>query len=90
MNRPQMVGIGFAVAAAAVGTTGLLQSERLPLSARLGDLAPLDVNSDGRLSGNEWQSAERPAETLEKLDSNGDGFLDPSEVEARSGSARRN
>jgi hypothetical protein len=48
------------------------------------------VNSDGRLSDTEWESADRPAEVLEAMDTNANGFLDPAEVEAGVAPARSN
>jgi hypothetical protein len=90
MDRPQMVGIGFAIAAAGVGTFGLMQSEPLPPSARLGAMASLDSSNDGRISKEEWAAAGRPANTWGTLDVNGNGYVDPAEVKPqRGGGARR-
>lgn len=89
MNRPQMAGMGFAIASAVLGAIGLFHSKPLPLSARLGELAPLDANSDGRLSRAEWASAGRDAAQFEALNSNNNGYLEPDEVKPRRGAGAR-
>lgn len=84
MDRWQIVGVGLAVASAGIGAVGLFHIKPLPLSAKLGAMAPLDTNSDGRLSANEWVSSGRAEEKMRSLDANGNGYLDPEEVEALS------
>lgn len=81
MDRWQLLGVGLAVASAGIGAVGLLHTEPLPLSAKLGTLAPLDTNGDGRLSKNEWVSSGKAEDEMSSLDANGNGYLDPEEVE---------
>lgn len=83
MNRWQLAGMGFAVAAAILGAIGLWRSEPLPLSARLGKMAPLDANEDGRISSREWTSAGRAASAMQALDASRNGYLEPAEVDPR-------
>jgi hypothetical protein len=80
MDVPQTAGIVLSLAASAVGVHGLLNTKPLPLSARLGALAPLDRNQDGRISVAEWKLAGRPASALAALDKNKDGYVEPEEV----------
>lgn len=89
MDRPQMAGICFAIASAVLGAIGLLQSKPLPLSARLGEMAPIDANNDGRISASEWKSAGRAVPALNALDSDHDGYLEPGEVKRRRGAGAR-
>ena len=89
MDRPQMAGIGFAIASAALGAIGLLHSKPLPLSARLGELASVDANNDGRISRREWSAAGRDAAALDARDTNHNGFLEPAEVKPRRGARVR-
>ena len=89
MNRPQMAGLAFAIASAALGGIGLFHSKPLPLSARLGAHAPLDTNNDGRLSSAEWASAGREATAFEALDINSNAYLEPAEVKPRRGASAR-
>lgn len=80
MNRPQLAGIILAVMSTATGTYGLMQSKPLPPSAKLGAMAPLDRNNDGRISGEEWAQGGRPAAEKIARDANGNGYLEPAEV----------
>ena len=80
MDRPQLAGIVFGIAASVVGAYGLIQTKPLPLSAKLGVFAPLDRNDDGRVSGTEWQAAGREQTGFSTLDKNRDGFVGPKEV----------
>jgi hypothetical protein len=89
MNRPQLVGVAFAIASAGIGTAGLLNSERLSPSSRFGELASLDVNQDGRISVSEWASAGRSQEALDALDADSNGYLDPAEITSRRGTPRK-
>ncbi|BBC71008.1 hypothetical protein AEB_P0140 [Altererythrobacter sp. B11] len=89
MNRPQMVGLGLAIAAAGVGTLGLLDSERLPTQDERGALGSSDANHDGRVSQAEWLQAGGHADRFPSLDTDGDGFLDPAEAGAARGSGRK-
>ena len=89
MDRPQMAGLAFAVASAVLGTIGLVHTKPLPLSARLGQLAPLDTNNDGRLSALEWTSSGRVRSEFEALDTNRNAYLEPSEVQPRRGAGPR-
>lgn len=89
MNRPQMAGLAFAIASAVLGAIGLFHSKPLPLSARLGALAPLDANNDGRLSRAEWTSVGRESATFEALDTNKNAYLEPDEVKPRRGAGAR-
>ena len=89
MNWPQLMGLGCAVASTFVGTFGLLQVEPLPPSARLGALAPLDSDGDGKLSRAEWASGGRDAASLEAQDTNRNGSLEPAEVRPRRGTTRK-
>ena len=89
MNRPQMAGLGFAIASAVLGAIGLFHSKPLPLSARLGALAPLDANNDGRLSSAEWVSAGRDTAQFQALDTNSNSYLEPDEAKPRRGAGAR-
>lgn len=89
MTRPQLIGMLFAVAAAGVGTIGLLNTERLPPSARLGAMAKLDGDGDGRVSLAEWTAAGRNQAAFIELDRDGSGLLEPTEAKARRGARSR-
>lgn len=89
MDRPQMAGLAFAVASAVLGTIGLVHTKPLPLSARLGQLAPLDANNDGRLSRAEWTGAGRPIAAFAALDTNSNAYLEPAEAKPRRGAGPR-
>lgn len=85
MNRWQAIGLCFAIASAALGTAGLLKTRPLPPSARLGAMAPMDANNDGRLSASEWIKARRAEPAMRTLDKNHSGYLEPDEVRPRRG-----
>lgn len=87
MDLPRWVGLGCAVASTLLGAYGLLHVKPLPLSARLGALAPLDRNEDGRISRAEWQQAGRSPASMAALDADHDGYVEPGEAR-RSRSAR--
>jgi hypothetical protein len=89
MDRPQMAGLAFAVASAVLGTIGLVHTKPLPLSARLGQLAPMDANNDGRLSALEWTPSGRARSEFEALDTNRNAYLEPAEVKPRRGAGPR-
>ena len=80
MDRWQAIGLGFAVASFTFGTIGLVQTERVSISARLGELGPLDTNSDGRLSPTEWGSDGRSKESFRALDADRNDYLEPEEA----------
>ena len=84
MDRWQTLGLILAVASAIIGAAGLLNSKPLPHSARLGDLASVDVNNDGRISASEWTKSDRHPAQFEALDANKDGFLGPDEAQTTS------
>jgi hypothetical protein len=80
MDRPQMIGIGFAIASTVVGAIGVANSSRLPPSAQLGPLAAIDSSNDGRISQGEWRAAGRDSAAFAARDRNHDGYLSPSEA----------
>lgn len=90
MNRPQIVGMAFAIVSAVLGAIGLANTRPLPPSAKLGALAAIDTSNDGRISAAEWRAAGRDPAAMAKLDKNHDGMLEPKEVKAgrRSGGPR--
>ena len=80
MDRWQAIGLGFAVASFTFGTIGLVRTEALPASARLGVHGPLDANSDGRLSLSEWRADGRLEEAFLALDVDKSDYLEPEEA----------
>ena len=80
MDVPRFAGIVLGLAASAVGVQGILNTKPLPLSARLGAMAPFDRNQDGRISVAEWELAGRPASAMLVLDKNKNGYVEPEEV----------
>lgn len=83
MNVWRMVGIALGLASTLLGLYGLIHLKPLPLSARLGALAPIDRNQDGRISPSEWAQAGRAREAMAKLDVNRNGFIEPAEARTR-------
>jgi hypothetical protein len=80
MDRPQMLGMGVAIASTILGAIGVANTRPLPPSARLGALAAVDTNNDGRISRAEWRAAGRASAGFAALDKNHDGSLSPSEA----------
>jgi hypothetical protein len=83
MNLPRMAGVALGLISTLLGLYGLLHVEPLPLSAKLGALAPIDRNQDGRISVTEWAQAGRAPAEMVKLDANRDGFIAPAESRPR-------
>jgi hypothetical protein len=83
MNLPRMAGVALGLISTLLGLYGLLHVKPLPLSARLGALAPIDRNQDGRVSVTEWMQAGRAPVEMEKLDVDRDGFIGPAESRPR-------
>jgi hypothetical protein len=83
MDLPRAAGIGLGLASTLLGLYGLLHTKPLPLSARLGALAPVDRNHDGRISATEWAQAGKPAAAMAALDKNHNGFVEPAEARSR-------
>jgi len=83
MDVGRATGVGLALASTLLGLYGLLNAKPLPLSARLGAMAPLDGNEDGRISPDEWAKAGRPAAAMAALDTDHDGFIEPREARRR-------
>lgn len=79
MNLPRMAGVALGLISSLLGLYGLLHVKPLPLSARLGALAQLDRNQDGRISVTEWAQAGRSLPDMTKLDVDRDGFIGPAE-----------
>lgn len=80
MDLPRYAGLGFAALSTLLGAYGLLHVKPLPLSARLGALAELDRNADGRISSAEWRQAGRPDAAMSALDANHDDYIEPAEA----------
>jgi hypothetical protein len=80
MDLPRLAGIGFGLASTLLGSYGLLHVKPLPLSARLGALAEVDRNHDGRISATEWAQAGRAPSAMAALDANKDDFVEPAEA----------
>ena len=83
MDVGRAAGLSFGLASTLLGIYGLANTEPLPLSARLGLLAPLDLSNDGRISAEEWAKAGRTPESMAALDTNHDGFIEPKEARRR-------
>ncbi|MEO9131493.1 MAG: hypothetical protein ABI240_09815 [Sphingomonas sp.] len=83
MDLPRTAGIALGLASTLLGLYGLVHVKPLPLSARLGALAPLDRNQDGRISATEWAQAGRAPAAMAALDINKNGFIEPAEARAR-------
>ncbi|MBF0287712.1 MAG: hypothetical protein HQM14_07820 [SAR324 cluster bacterium] len=58
---------------------GVLSSDELPVREQKG-LTNLDVDGDGNISVDEWNSVKNSVEGFEKLDANEDGFVDEDEL----------
>ena len=80
MQVGRIVGMLLGLASTLLGLYGLINAKPLPLSARLGAMAPLDLNSDGRLTPDEWAKAGRSPEAMAALDTNHDGIIEPKEA----------
>ncbi|MEH3105793.1 MAG: hypothetical protein PGN09_00485 [Sphingomonas fennica] len=78
-----MAGIALGLISTLLGLYGLLHVRPLPLSARLGAMAPIDRNQDGRISASEWAEAGRTPADMARLDVDGDGFIGPAESRPR-------
>ena len=83
MNVARITGTLLGVASSVLGLYGLIHLKPLPLSARLGALAPVDRNQDGRISTTEWTQAGRAPAAMVALDSNKSGFIEPVEAKRR-------
>jgi len=83
MDVGRVAGLGLGLASTLLGLYGLANTKPLPPSARLGMLAPLDLNNDGRLSADEWARAGRKPEAMAAMDTDHDGFIEPKEARRR-------
>lgn len=83
MRYARLAGIALGGASTLLGLYGLIHLKPLPLSARLGALAPIDRNQDGRISASEWVQVGRAPEAMAKLDVNKSSFIEPDEVRSR-------
>ena len=82
-----VTAIALAIASTALGIYGLHGSKALPPSARLGEMAGLDRNGDGRISAAEWNAAGRTPSAMAKLDTDRSGYLEPAETRRRRAAA---
>ena len=89
MDLARMAGIALGVSSTLIGVYGLVHVKPLPLSARLGALAPIDRNQDGRISSTEWAQAGRLPAAMAALDADNNGFIEPAEARARRKAAGR-
>jgi len=80
MDVGRVMGLGLGLASTLLGLYGLANTKPLPPSARLGQLAALDLDNDGRLSSDEWAKAGRTPEAMAAMDINHDGFIEPKEA----------
>jgi len=80
VDAGHFVGLGLGLASTLLGFYGLANTKPLPPSARLGQLASLDLNNDGRLSPDEWAKAGRTPAAMAAMDTNHDGFIEPKEA----------
>ena len=83
MQIARMAGLMLALASTLLGLYGLINAKPLPLSARLGAMASLDLNDDGRLTPDEWAKAGRTPEAMAALDTNHDNIIEPKEARRR-------
>jgi hypothetical protein len=83
MDLARVAGLGFGLASTLLGSYGLLHVKPLPLSSRLGALAPADRNEDGRISASEWEEDGHPPAAMAALDRNGNGYVEPAEARSR-------
>jgi len=83
MDVARVTGILLGIASSVLGLYGLVHLKPLPLSARLGTLAPVDRNQDGRISATEWTQVGRDSAAMVALDSNKSGFIEPAEAKRR-------
>jgi hypothetical protein len=83
MQIARMAGLMLALASTLLGLYGLINAKPLPLSARLGAMASLDLNDDGRLTPDEWAKAGRTPAAMAALDTNHDNIIEPKEARRR-------
>jgi hypothetical protein len=83
MGVARIVGVLLGLASTLLGLYGLINAKPLPLSARLGAMAPLDLDHDGRLTPAEWAKAGRTPAAMAALDTNHDNIIEPKEARRR-------